>query len=263
MKKIILNADDFGRNKDVNNAIVEAFRYGYLKSVSVIVNSKEFLNITNTIKKYSNISFGVHLNLLEGELLTKTTLKKIFFSNFAILFLCSFNKKILKEIEKEFRAQIELAQKYFKISHIDSHIHIHSIPNIFKLVLKLSDEYNINYIRTQKEKPYFALNNKSNIFKYLINLFKVALLNLFTYLNKKHLKKYPNIKTNETVIGINYSGIINSTSVLEGVKKNKSNLVEIIIHPCNENNDFLVTKDEMLFDLIKKMGFEITNFQTL
>ena len=87
--------------------------------------------------------------------------------------LKSFNKNFLDEVEKEYRAQIEKIIKNVKVDHIDSHVHMHAIPNLFKIVCKLAKEYNIPYVRTQFEKPYLIpdlkMFSKANIIN-LINL---------------------------------------------------------------------------------------------
>ena len=61
----------------------------------------------------------------------------------------SFDKEFLIQVETEFRAQIEKTINQTKIHHLDSHVHTHAIPNIFKITLNLAKEYNIPYIRTQ------------------------------------------------------------------------------------------------------------------
>ncbi len=72
----------------------------------------------------------------------------------------SFDKEFLEEVEEEYRLQIEEGLKHFKPEHIDSHVHMHAIPNLFKIVCKLAKEYDIPYIRTQFEKPYLIPNMK-------------------------------------------------------------------------------------------------------
>ena len=65
--------------------------------------------------------------------------------------LMSNDPKFLEQVEFEFRTQIETVMNYTKVDHIDSHVHTHAIPNIFKIVARLAKEYNIPYIRTQHE----------------------------------------------------------------------------------------------------------------
>lgn len=58
-----------------------------------------------------------------------------------------------------------------EVTHIDSHVHTHSIPRIFELVCKLAQEYGIKQIRTQYEQPYIIPDVFRHLtLKYPINL---------------------------------------------------------------------------------------------
>lgn len=270
MKKFILNADDLGKSEFHNNAVLEGFKDGFLKSASVMTNMPSYKDaLYRVILPNPNLGVGVHLNLIEG----KSINPKLnwlcdrygsFNNGYLSLLLKSKNKKFLAQVEKEFRSQIEIALETFQPSHLDSHVHIHSIPNIFKIVVKLANEYNIKQIRTQNEVPYFILGHKYNP----INLIKVILLNHFSLKNKQIIKKF-NLETNDYLIGVNYTSMMDSETIIEGLKKIKdAKVVEALIHPCiyyddiidSHTKEFEITKDNMLKDLIEMMDYQITNY---
>ncbi len=273
MKKFILNADDLAKSEFHNNAVLEGFKKGLLKSTSIMANMPSFKDaIYRVVQPNPELGVGIHLNLIEGKALNQN-LKTLcdnngnFKNGYFSLLLKSNNKKFLKEAEIEFRSQIELAQKYIQLTHIDSHVHIHSIPKIFELTAKLAKEYNIKQIRTQAEIPYFIFREK-NYKNYLINLAKVALLNYFTLKNKPIIKKYE-LTTNDYIIGVGYTGMMSSVAILEGLRKIKGEqTVEALIHPAKYYDDtknshtkeFEITQDEMLKDLIENMGYTIDNY---
>ncbi len=273
MKKFVLNADDLAKSEFHNNAVLEGFKKGFLKSASIMANMPSFEDaIYRIIQPNPKLGVGIHLNLIEGKALNPS-LKTLcdnngnFKNGYFDILLKSKNKNFLKEVEIEFKSQIELAQKYIQLTHIDSHVHIHSIPAIFEITAKLANEYNIKQIRTQAEIPYF-ISNEKKYKKYLINLAKVMLLNYFTLKNKPIVKKY-NLNTNDYIIGVGYTGMMSSTSVLEGLKKIKGdNTVEALIHPAiyyNETKDshtkeFEITQDKMLKNLIENLGYITTNY---
>lgn len=279
MKKFILNADDFGLSKEFNDAVLEGYKNGFLRSASLCVNGDAFIDaINNVIPKCPNLGVGVHLNIMEGKSLTSCNLltdKEGFFSNnYVYLILNSYRKEFLKQIEIEFRTQIEKAVKFIKIDHLDSHVHTHAIPKIFELTCKLAKEYNINYVRTQYEKPYFVSKIKNFLtIKYPINIIKVILLNIFTLYNKNLIKKYKLI-TNDFILGVNYTGMMDSDTIEYGLKKLKKYdvIVEALIHPCiySKNNilnrhytEFLIMTDKSLKQKINDMSFDLTNFENI
>lgn len=273
MKRFILNADDFGLSIEFNNAVLEGCKNGFLKSASLCANGNAFMDaIYNVIPKCSSLGVGCHLNIMEGKSLTKCNLltdKDSFFNNnYLYLIFNLYRKELLKQIEIEFRAQIEKIIKYVKIDHLDSHVHVHAIPKIFELTCKLAKEYNINYIRTQYEKLYFVPKSKKYFtIKYPINIIKLILLNIFTLKNKNIIKKY-NLKTNDFILGVNYTGMMDSDTVEYGLQKIKKNniVVETLIHPgiYNDNSnfnqhykEFLIMLDQNLKQKIGDMGFDL------
>ena len=160
----IINADDFGISAENNSAILKAGKFGILNSTSVMVNTPFVdYDLVNKLFEIENFRVGVHLNIYEFSTMKqnlKTNSKLYnkngeFHNSFGYVLKNSFDKSFLEEVEEEYRLQIEEALRYFKPTHIDSHVHMHAIPNLFKIVCKLAKEYDIPYVRTQFEKPYF------------------------------------------------------------------------------------------------------------
>ena len=274
-KKFILNADDFGMSKAYNRAVLDGYHNGFLSSASLCANGKAFTSAVNEIiPECPNLGIGVHLNIIEGRSLTKAPLltnKKGKFNNgYLQLILKSNNNKFLEQVEFEFRTQIETVMNYSKVDHIDSHVHTHAIPNIFKLTAKLAKEYGIPYIRTQYEEMYFVPSFKKHLtLKYPPNLLKIALLNSFTLKNREVAKEY-GLKTNDYLIGVGYTGLMDNLTIEYGLKTLDEDCVaEALIHPCHyaiSNKDqhyaeFLITQNKELKDKISRMGFEITNYK--
>lgn len=272
-KKCILNADDFGMDTTRNNAVLDGYLRGFLKSTSLTANGGAFEDaVKRVIPACSGLGIGVHLNIIEGKALTsklyKLTNESGSFNNSYIqILLKSEDSEFINQSETEFRAQIERVLKYTKISHIDSHVHVHSIPRIFELVCKLACEYDIKQVRSQFEKFYMISNlSKHTNLKYPINLIKIALLDLFTVINKKNVLKY-GLNTNDYVLGVGYTSMMDSETVLEGLAglKNYEDITaEVIIHPKNsdtvQNAEYLLTKDTRLRERIEAAGFAITNY---
>ena len=276
-KKFILNADDFGMSKAYNRAVLDGYHNGCLTSASLCANGKAFNAAVNEIiPECPNLGIGVHLNIIEGKSLTKAPLltnKKGKFNNgYLQLILKSNNDEFLKQVEFEFRTQIETVMNYTKIDHIDSHVHTHAIPNIFKITAKLAKEYNIPCIRTQAEEMYFIPSIKKHIsLKYPPNILKIILLNYFTGINKPVVKEYGLI-TNDYLIGVGYTGMMDDMAIEYGLKTLDENcLAEALIHPCKyatgkrdqHYTEFLITQNKELRDKIERMGFELTNYKNI
>ncbi len=265
MKKLIINADDFGISKETNVAIKKGYEAGFITSTSLIVNLDSFEHaIFDILPTIPQIDIGFHFNIIEGKSLTNQPLlcdkNGEFNQTYGELILKSFNPKFIKQVEIEFRAQIEKALQHCKISHIDSHVHTHAIPNIFKLISKLADEYNIPYIRTQREIPYIVWKKSFNA-KFTINILKNILLNTFSVINKHK-------SSNDYFIGVLYTGFMDEDAIIKGLKKIKKDntITEIIFHPTidelkiNNHREFLITQNPNFKEVLKNSGFALSNY---
>lgn len=278
-KRFILNADDFGMSSAYNRAVLEGSTDGILKSASLTANGVAFDEaVTSVIPKCPDLGVGIHLNIIEGKSLCEDVNTLIdengnFCCSYAQLLFKAYNPKekdFLPDVEREFRRQIEKVLSVTSVSHIDSHVHTHSIPKIFEIVCRLAKEYGIKQIRSQFERPYIIpdLHKHLNL-KYPINLIKVALLDTFTIFNEVTALKW-GLKTNDYLLGVTYTSMMDALAISYGVMAvNRDNItVEALIHPCryeegiidNHFTEFMITKNQKLKTKLESMGFEITNY---
>lgn len=268
MKKIIINADDFGYSKDVNEAVKAGAESGIITSASLMANGKEFNHAINEIlPQVPDLDLGFHFNIIEGKSLSDSkylcNTKGVFNNSFSDILIKSKNKKFLYDVENEFRMQIEKVLECTAISHIDSHVHTHAIPPLFNLITRLAKEYNVKFIRTQKEIPYIVPKKVLNT-KFPINIIKNILLNTFSVINNYEY-------TNNYFIGVLYTGYMDEDAITYGLKRIKKDntITEIIFHPninaLNQNNynEFLITQNPHLKQEILNAGFELTNYSKL
>ena len=264
-KKFVLNADDFGMSKAYNTAIREGAQKGLLKSTSLVANGAAFDEaVENVIPVCPDLGVGVHLNIIEGKALVKeqselTDGNGMFNNSYGKLILKAYapkNKEFMEQLKNEFCAQInKVRDAGIKITHIDSHVHTHAIPPIFDLVCKIAKDYNIPQIRTQYERAYMVPDVMIYLNRtYPLNLIKIALLNSFTSRNRKLVKKY-GLKTNDYLIGVGYTSMMNGMTVacgLSTLRKKKDIVVEALIHPCryeegiidNHFTEYRITQSE-------------------
>ncbi len=279
VKKFILNVDDLGREQAINRAVLEGFQGGILKSAGICANGKYFDEAINSVvKSCDGLGVGIHLNITSGKSLC-TDLAKLtdedmnFNNNFFKLLFKAYNpkeKEFLEEVEREFRRQIEKVLSVSKISHIDSHNHIHAIPPIFDIVCRLAQEYRIKYVRTHFEKFYIVPDIYKHMNKmFFINTAKKFMLNLLTVFNENTVHKY-GLKTNDYLLGLSYADEMDSRVVSYGLSALKYDniTVECIIHPCryeegtinNRFDEYLLARNPKLKNKIEKLGYEITNY---
>jgi len=174
---IIANADDLGYGESVNKGILQCFEQSYINSTSLMTNMKGFdeaVDLIHTNPVISNI--GVHVNLAEGKPLTN--FKEDFLDangNFDVgktnKLLMNLSNTAKNAFTKEINAQIEKAlAKKVNVMHMDSHLHLHTLPAFYKLFATASRQYKlkIRLAQTYNEGSYVKFYYR----KYINSLFK-------------------------------------------------------------------------------------------
>jgi predicted glycoside hydrolase/deacetylase ChbG (UPF0249 family) len=172
MVKLIFNADDFGISQGVNEAIFKAHTQGVLNSTSIMITLKYVPQALELAKQMPDLNIGLHANLTnENSVLKQNEIPLLVdengkfkhgFVNLAVLSLLH-PTELKNQAKKEIKAQIEKAIACgIKLTHLDSHRHIHMIPAIFKACMELAEEYNIPRLRFVNENPIATIKQTSS-----------------------------------------------------------------------------------------------------
>lgn len=166
MKKLIVNADDFGLTEGVNRAIIDGHRKGIITSTTLMANGMAFDSAVAARSGTPGLGVGVHLNLTQGRPICSpsqvpsiVTAEGLFYPTPGILARRILTRKVTpRDVEVELRSQIEkIASAGVRITHLDSHKHIHLLPPLFGLVVKLARDYGIDCVRCPVEPASSAL----------------------------------------------------------------------------------------------------------
>jgi predicted glycoside hydrolase/deacetylase ChbG (UPF0249 family) len=143
LKRLIINADDFGFTRDVNAGIVHAHREGVLTSTTLMANGYAFEDAVRLAYENPGLDIGCHLVLVQGtSLLTGRSFPE---SPLGLLQELAAGRV---DIYAELRAQIEKVRDVgICLSHLDSHKHTHIVPSIFRTVVRLAHEFDIPFVR--------------------------------------------------------------------------------------------------------------------
>jgi predicted glycoside hydrolase/deacetylase ChbG (UPF0249 family) len=246
MQKLIINADDFGYSKEINQGILEAHKAGTVTSTTIMTNEQFFEHAISIYPK--SLGLGVHLNLTWGNSLS--TNKPFFKYNKHLSVLGLINKE---KAEKEFRQQIEkLLEIGIQPDHLDTHHHIHAFSPINRLLIKLAKEYRIYKIRWPKEK-LTSLNWK----QILINN-KLGKCPITTTDNFFGIKGTNNPTLNQFISYLNFKGTAEicchpgkeSSSSQDKLKSSRPKELEILTNP-------------KFLEEIKQRKIQLINFKEL
>ena len=156
MRRLIVNADDFGFTAGVNRAIVEAHTHGIVTSSTLMANGPAFEDAVDLAKTVPRLSVGCHVVLIDGEPVVEAKLLPSLASAGAGFRdgLKSFAARALTgrldpgEIEAEASAQIRKLQSAgVAISHLDTHKHTHLFPAVLRPLLRAAQACGVCAIR--------------------------------------------------------------------------------------------------------------------
>lgn len=233
MKRLSVIADDFGISEGVNKAIFECAENRVITGTSVLATGAAFDRLGDLIKSFPELEIGVHLDLVGGNYLTNLNLK---ISSVKLAFRVLYDKKLLNKIDIELRKQTEKILKITKVSHIDSHRHTHFIPQIFKLVNAIADDYTINRIRIPV--PKLRLRNLKFIFNRK-DFYKFAPFYLWKLFNKT------NAASNDDFFGLFQAGNL-SREYLNYIKSEDFFYAELMVHPGYVDDTLVKAGDNLL-----------------
>lgn len=174
MRRLIINADDFGLTAGINRAIVEAHEHGVVTSATLMANSSAFDNAVELAKYSPNLTIGCHVVLVDGEplidpgrLSTLITSRKStrFRDGLGGLAIRALSRKLDRDqIEAEVTAQIRKLQSHgIEVSHVDTHKHTHMFPAVLAGILRAArtcgvgairnpfESFAADFVRTQKK----------------------------------------------------------------------------------------------------------------
>ena len=249
MNTLIVNADDLAMTPGTNKAIFEGYDNGMITNTSIMANGDYFEEAIDGLQSRKELGVGIHLNLTYGKALhfnlAYNNEQGVFNLGYLkLLALNVRNKEFLNAVEVEFEEQIlRVIHTGLTLTHLDSHRHIHLIPGIYRIVVKLATKYNILRVRLINENIIDSIR-LSERYNFILNggIIKYLLLRSFTAINVHHADLYHDIK----FYSILYTGVV-GRDILQKLKNSDSNY-EVMVHPGITELD----KDVLFYDQDEK-----------
>lgn len=232
-------ADDFGLTKSVNDGIVFLLKENKINGASLMADGGAVDDAIIKLKGLSNPNLGIHFVLVEEKSLSGVGLSKNY-RTFFIKYILGLIK--LSEVEKELKAQLEkIISIGLKPNFINSHQHLHLLPGIMDIIIRLAKERQIPYVRTVNEIVFIPRSYyKYNLIFY--NFFRFLQLIFLRFLSKLAKRKLKNagLKYNDFFVGFMNAGNIGEGDIKfaqELAQKHPDKVIELSSHPGYENED--------------------------
>lgn len=176
MKKLIINADDFGLDEETVEWTIKGFETGKLTSATIMAGMSGTARAVEFAKAHPQFSFGVHLYLVDEKPMCKpedipsmidTKTGKLWATRQFIV-RNFFGLIKIEDLKREMRAQVEsLLALGLKPSHVDGHGHNHRLPQSIKALKALQAEGLLGFDRVRRCQDLFF--GKPGLLARLIN----------------------------------------------------------------------------------------------
>ncbi len=225
MVNLKIVADDLGLAKPINDGILELLKNGRINGASLMANGEAFEDAVESARSLPKANIGVHFVLVEGKSLIGMKLPKNHKLFFLKYILGMINKK---DIKSELEAQVnKIISAGIRPVFINSHQHLHLLPGIMDMVIKIAKENNITYIRLVDE----PVHGHGKIFRKL----QLVFLKFLSSLARKKIDNAGLVYNNKFI------GFINAGNLsLEDINLTRSmekGIIELGCHPGYENEE--------------------------
>jgi hopanoid biosynthesis associated protein HpnK len=270
-RRLIVNADDFGRSRSINEAVVRAHEEGILTSASLMVNETAFDEAVALARAHPRLGVGLHLTLLCGHAaLSREKIPGLIddrgeFSDRPVsVGLRYFLKRSLRE---QLRAEIHAQFKKFRdtglpLDHVNGHLHLHLHPVILPMLLEAAETYGIRHMRLTREPFWLDVPLAAGRRWYRASH---AAVYFFLSWNARAGLRRKNLRHADRVFGLLQDSHVDEAYVLKLLPLLPPGDSELYSHPSLDNfkHEFDALISPRVREQIRNLGIELIRYRDL
>ena len=246
VRRLIVNADDFGMTRGVNRAIVEASGQGIITSTTLMATARAFDDaVAQAGQLAPRVSIGCHVILLDGTPALAPTMVptlldpnlpagapefRVKLNDFA---RASFSGRLNPvEVEAEAMAQMQLLQDAgIQLSHFDCHKHAHMFPAVLRPLLRAANSRGIAAVRNPFGRlfplPVTRILRNPQLWRRVAEL---SVLRSFAANFKREVERH-GLRTPDGSVGVLNTGSLDLQSFLVIIDALPEGTWEFVCHP--------------------------------
>jgi hopanoid biosynthesis associated protein HpnK len=265
LKRLIVNADDFGLSHSVNEAVIRAHRDGILTTASLMVNE------SGLAKENPKLGAGLHLTLLHGhsalppEKIPGLVNSQKEFSNspVGVGMKYFFNRSLREQLRAEIHAQFEKFRATgLKLDHVNGHLHLHLHPVIFKILMDDSEKFGITHLRLTRD----CLSRARKISCGHL-FYKISHAAIFEFLSNRARKTLDvkKIRHAQITFGLLQDSRVDEDYILKLLPLLPDGDSELYSHPSLDKfkHEFDALVSPRVKEQVEKLGIELIRYQDL
>jgi hopanoid biosynthesis associated protein HpnK len=244
VRRLIVNADDFGLTPGVNRGIVECHAHGIVTSATLMANADGFAGAVRLSQSTPHLSVGCHVVIVDGyPLLAPAQISTLlamsnggFHAGISRFALRALRRQLNPhEIEAEATAQIrKLCAAGIPVTHLDTHKHTHIFPRVLEALVRAARNCGIRAIRN----PFGPLGMMHVVNRPALWMrwFKVAALQGLAE-KFRDLVKSAGMVTPDGTVGIVSTGVLDERLFRSIIERLPEGTWELVCHPGYNDAD--------------------------
>ena len=238
MKRLIVNADDFGLSAEVNAGIMRAHRDGILRSASLMVAEPAARAAAEMARDNPALDVGLHAVVCRGRsILDPSRLGaavsasgEFIDSPVAAGMRYFFDRSMRAAMTDELRAQVERHLELVGyLNHIDGHLNFHVHPLFADILVELAVEYKVPCIRLPRERVMTTLRlRRDNATRKLVESV------IFRTLSRRtsRIMTERGLTSTDALFGLHQSGHLSEDYVVGVIDRIRDGTTELYFHPA-------------------------------
>lgn len=270
-RRLVVNADDFGRSPAINAAVLRAHREGILTTASLMVNGAACAEAVQLARENPKLGVGLHLSLVCGtSALNQKNIPDLVdaqgnFSNDPVgagfrYFVCG---GLRPQLEAEIAAQFEkFHQTGLALDHVNGHLNLHLHPVIFDILCANAARWGIRCLRVTRD--LFWLNARLAGGQWL---YRASHAPVFALLSRRARPALARLGVRHTrfVFGLLQNARVDEEYILKLLPNLPVGDSELYSHPSLDEfrNELDALTSPRVRALVAELGIELIRYQDL
>ncbi len=270
-RRLVVNADDFGKTDSINEAVMRAHQQGILTTTSLMVNEPAFDSAVRLARENPRLGLGLHLTLLCGRsALPPEQIPGIVDSRGRFTenpagagFRYFFQPGLREQLRAEIHAQFQKFRATgLKLDHVNGHLHLHLHPVVLRILTQDAAELGLERMRLTFDPFWLNLRLAQGQLAYrlvhavIFHLLSAAACPKFKRLHLRHTRH---------VFGLLQNSRVDEHYVLNLLPNLPSGDSELYSHPSLDEfrNEFDALVSQSVKQQVRELGIELIRYQDL
>lgn len=271
IRRLIVNADDFGRSSSINQAVARAYREGILTTASLMVNEPAAAEAVRLAKENPRLGVGLHLSLVCGtaalphaQIPNLADANGQFRSNpvaagCAYFFSSQCRAQLAREIEEQFR---RFHATGLKLDHVNGHLHLHLHPAVFGILMSNGERWGVRAMRLTRDD--LPLNARLSAGQWPYRISHAFIYRVLSGRARRALERRK-IRHTEVVFGLLQNARVDTPFVEKLLPELPVGDSELYSHPSLDQfrNEFDALISPTTRSLVRQLGVQLIRYQDL